>query len=467
MNLWMAVMRDLELVMDDHERLFDAWAEGGVDGVAIGPLAFSVGTLEKGGLPEDDQIDGVAVAPDNEEGPPVAVFDPNPLVYERLGVEPPAPPEQTLPEHRALLDRTLNAAKNRGLSVYIIYADSGAGPGGDGHHFEDQKSMQARLARMVDTLEHFPMADGVVMDGPEWGYEIDPHHMNRRSLIFDDLPASVAPLCARLGYDYEALAAARDRLFELLHNLDPRRARLYGGGGLLGGFHLLGADPDLMAWLKFKVDALTAFFRFMREGLAAELDRPLQVGVGPRSPAFAPLCGYDPACLAEFMDFLLPKHYFWHRGFDGFVGTIHRYVETLREWNSSVTAGDALEVVQALFGIVLPGVREEIDFETVLSAEFFQDIVASETARGVAAVGDPQRLVPWLETGRHPHDGDPMSAGDLRQLLEASRDAGLQRFLFHHQGHLTAGEWTVISEICGTRWNPRKSSYHPADMPVM
>ena len=45
MNLWMAVMRDLELVMNDHERIFDAWAEGGVDGLAIGPLAFSIGTL--------------------------------------------------------------------------------------------------------------------------------------------------------------------------------------------------------------------------------------------------------------------------------------------------------------------------------------------------------------------------------------------------------------------------------------
>ena len=31
MRLWMDVMRDLESVMADHERIFDAWAEGGVD----------------------------------------------------------------------------------------------------------------------------------------------------------------------------------------------------------------------------------------------------------------------------------------------------------------------------------------------------------------------------------------------------------------------------------------------------
>ena len=467
MKLWMAVMRDLELLMNDHERILDAWAEGGVEALAVGPLAFSVGTLGKGGLPEDDLTDGVAVAPAAEEGLPVAVFDPDPKVYERFGVEPPPPPEHALPEQRALLDRTLRAARDRGLSVYVIYADSGAGPGGEGHHFEDEKTMRARLARAVDTLEQFPAADGAIMDGPEWGYEIAPHHMNRRSFIFDDLPESAAPLCSRLGYDFAALTRARDRLYEQLHELDPKRVRLHGAGGLLGGYHLLGSDPDLMAWMNFRVDSLTAFFRFMREGLASELGRPVEVGVGPRSPAFAPLCGYDAVRLAGFMDFLLPKFYFWHRGFDGFAGTVYRYVETLCEWNPGLTADDALKVVQALFGIVLPGVRDVGDFENALSPEFYREIVTGETERAIAAVEDPRRIVPWVETGRHPHDGDPMPAGDLRQLLEAAQEGGLQRFLFHHMGHLTPGEWTVISETCGSRWNPRTSSWRPADMPVM
>ena len=30
-------MRNLEHVMNDHERLFDAWADGGVDGLATAP----------------------------------------------------------------------------------------------------------------------------------------------------------------------------------------------------------------------------------------------------------------------------------------------------------------------------------------------------------------------------------------------------------------------------------------------
>ena len=93
----------------------------------------------------------------------------------------------------------------------------------------------------------------------------------------------------------------------------------------------------------------------------------------PRSAAFAPLCGYDFVDLAEFMDFLLPKHYFFHRGFDGFVGTVYRYAQTLTEWNPGLAVADALEVVQALFRIALPGVGDDmLDFESALGPEFFE-----------------------------------------------------------------------------------------------
>ena len=269
-------------------------------------------------------------------------YDPNPAVYERLGVEPPKAPEHKLPEKRALLEKTMIAAKDRGMQVYCMYADGGGGPGGDGHHLHDERTLASRLARMVDTLEHFPMADGAVMDGPEWGYEMAPHHMNHRSYFFNDLPDSVAPMAKDLGYDYQAMVGARDRLLDLFHNLDPVRIRAHARGGLVGAHRMLGADPDLMAWLSFRVDSLTRYFRRIREGLAAELDRPIRLGCGPRSAAFAPLCGYDFVELAQFMDFLLPKHYFFHRGFDGFVGTVYRYSQTLIEWNPGLTVADTL-----------------------------------------------------------------------------------------------------------------------------
>lgn len=453
MKLWMDVMRTLEPVLADHERLFDAWSAGGVDGLVIGPLLFDQPKLYPGLRWEAGKQ-------------PQATFDPDPAVYRRFGVEPPpAPP--ALPEKRHQLEQTLTAAKDRGWSVWIFQASAGAGPSGDGHIFADERTQAAVWARMVDTLAHYPMADGAIMDGPEWGYEIAPHHMNRRSYIFDDLPATVAPACQRLGYDYDALVAAKDRLHQQLHQLDGRRVRLHAAGGLAGAFRLLGGDANVMAWFQFRVDALTTFFRSVHTALDYELGSQVKLGVGPRSAAFAPLCGYDFALLAEFMDLLLPKHYFFHRGFDGLLGTVYRYVETLTAWNPGLRDEEALAVVQALFGLSLPGVATRRDLETALTPAFFAQVVTQETQRALAAVADPAQIVPWVDAGRAPHDGDPMTAGHLRQLLQTAQDAGLQRFLYHHQGNLTAGEWAVISELCGTPWQPLTSAYHPPDELVL
>ena len=147
---------------------------------------------------------------------------------------------------------------------------------------------------------------------------------------------------------------------------------------------------------------------------------------------------------------------------------MHRYAQTLTEWNPGLTVADALEVVQALFGIALPGVADDIlDFESALSPEFFEQVVTQETRRAIAAVDDPERIVPWLDTGRFPHDGDPMSARDLKMLLDAAETAGLRRFNYHHQGNLSAGEWIVISDKCGTRWDPRNSGWAPPEQLVL
>ena len=72
MRLWMDVMRDLESVMDNHERLFDAWAAGGVDGLVVGPVYFDAAALYA----------GARYVKRTRE--PTPCFDPNPEVYRRL-----------------------------------------------------------------------------------------------------------------------------------------------------------------------------------------------------------------------------------------------------------------------------------------------------------------------------------------------------------------------------------------------
>ena len=455
MKAWMAVSRDLEYLLGDYEPILDAWEAGGVDGLVIGSLIFGARKL----------VPGTRFVESAE--PPMATFDPNPQVYRQLGVEPPPLPDNPYPEKRAQLERLLTAVKQRGWTVYIFQANWGAGPGGSGPILADERSQAAYHARMIDTLEHYPMVDGAIMDGPEWGYEIAPHHQNHRSYIFNDLPESIAAKCAALGYDYKALVAAKDRLLARFHQLDSRQVAQHAHGGWLGTSLFLGNDPDLLAWMRFRSESMTGFFQGVRQCLDARMSRRVKLGVGPRSAAFAPLCGYDMPALAAFLDILLPKHYFWQRGFDGLVGTVSRYVETLTHWNPDLSDADALVAVESLFGLVLPGVQNHNDLEEALTPAFYEQIVTQETRRALAAVDDPARVIPWVDAGRFPHDGDPMSAGDLLKLLRAAEAAGLQRFIYHHAGNLTAGEWAVISELCGQPWHPLESSYHPADQLVL
>ena len=53
---------------------------------------------------------------------------------------------------------------------------------------------------------------------------------------------------AEAGCCFGRQVAAKDRLFESLHNLDDDSIELHAPGGLIGAFNLFGADPDLMAW---------------------------------------------------------------------------------------------------------------------------------------------------------------------------------------------------------------------------
>ena len=138
-------------------------------------------------------------------------------------------------------------------------------------------------------------------------------------------------------------------------------------------------------------------------------------------------------------------------------------METLTRWNPGLSDAQALLVVRALFGLALPDVTERLDLECVHTPSFYQTVVAGEIRRVLAAVGDPQRVVPWVDTGRSPHDGDPMSAGELYRLLRTAEGAGLERVLYLHAGKLTAGEWSVLSALCGSPWRPVEASYQPPD----
>ena len=438
LSLWMRFGQPLETVMENYDEVFDGWQAGGVTGIVLGRLVFV-----------------------SSEGKPMSVptFAPNTKIYEAAGVEPPPPPSEELTEKQKLLEEALEAAKQRGFEIYVFCPDHGSGPGGEGHHLCDEKTLAARVARIADVMDHYPIIDGVALDGPELGYEITPGH---RSNIFEDLPESVSSKAAELGFDYGAIIAARDRFEQKLKSLRPSDIDMSAENGLLGAFQLFDSDADFMSWIGFRRALLVDYHRRLKEALSANC-RPIRVCVSSRSACFALLNGYDFSEMGKLFDVLMPKHFFFHRGFDGMYGTVGRYICTLTSWNPGLSDHHAIKIVEALLGLRMPWIRNRFDLEMGFPPEFFETIVKDETMKALAAVDDPSRIVPWVDAGREPHAGDPISAADLHRILVAAREAGLQNFLYHNHCHLTGSEWAVVSNLCGEPWYDGKPGYHPPD----
>jgi len=317
--------------------------------------------------------------------------------------------------------------------------------------------MQAAIWQ--DVFEAFPEADGGLMDGwTESAYELIFHHGNAVFREFSEADRSKAGV---RGYDVDRLERGMTRLRDRFHSLTPSRVRYWGGRGLLAGLNLFDVDEDGLYWLRWRREDSIAEGQAVRRELD-KLPRRLLLGNGLRSAVFSGMTALDFAAWDEIADFLLVKHYFWHRGFDGLYGTVARWVQRLCRWNRDLSEADAFLVVENLFGLRLPGVRSLLDLEQGFPQEFFDDVVASETSRALAAAGgDADRLIFWVSTGRAPHAGDAMTSRDLHGILAAGREAGMTRFLFHPDPMISASEWRVLSSLCGTPWQEQPGGWFP------
>src|SRR5262245_6377718 len=207
LEVWMRVGQPLEPLLADQERILDAWQSGGVRGLVVGRLAFLRDYPEDAGGGEEGEPGSAPEAPSwggNRAGT-VWAFAPNPTVYRRWGVEPPPDPEESFRRRRERLVQLLENVKRRGWPIYLFEPAAGMGPpapgspGAGGPLITDEGRRRAYLARLEDTVSQFPQADGVILDGPEWGYEIAPGH---RSRFLDDLPPEVEPVAQAMGFDY-------------------------------------------------------------------------------------------------------------------------------------------------------------------------------------------------------------------------------------------------------------------------
>jgi len=441
MDVWMRIGQPLEPVMEDHERIFDAWEAGGVKALVFGRLLFQ----------------------GEDGGSTVPAFESRPAPYEQRGMEVEAAGAGPEGAKERQLHAMLDDARRRDWQVFIFCPGQGTTRARPLPPEADPHGALLQAAVWEDVFTAFPEADGGIVDGwTESPYELIYHHGNAVFRALTEGQRAAAEAC---GYDAARLERGRQRLEARFHNLTSAAVRYYGHHGLLSGLNLFDLDEDGLYWLRWRrSDGLEQGRAFRRE--LDRLPRQLLLGNGLRSAVFSGMTAFDYLAWDEILDVLLVKHYFWHRGFDGLYGTVARWVKQIGAWNPELSEADCFTVARAWLGVHLPEVESLADMDRGFPQSFFDEVVTEETSRALAAVSDPRKIVPWVDTGRMPHGGDPMTSGDLHRILTASEAAGLQRFLFHNQAHLTSAEWKVISRLCGTEWDEDPTGpYWPPSTP--
>ena len=369
-------------------------------------------------------------------------FAPNLDFYANTGGRPPLLPPELEKSSQVFRD-AVKAAADKGFKLF--FHDWGQFAWfKEGTCLNNPDQIRFGQARTRDTYEQYPETHGFILDGPEYGYEIEPGH---RSDVFACFCEHCEGKAAQLGYDFGAMKAAAARLKGYLQQLSPQQIRgfIATQTGPFDAVDLLLQDPALFDWLRFKTDCIQdyvgAFYQCVKE-----INPDLQLACGPRTSAFAPLTAYNFRRLNEVTDFIAPKLYFWQHGIDGLKGTVYRYAKTLMDWNDGVSEALALEFVYKVFGFTMPGVDSLEQLSEPLKPAFFKETVPGEIAKMVYRTGPVERLRPWV--GLH-HGGVRISSGELSLLMEAIRESELQSFIYWHYSDMSEEEWQILQGFIG------------------
>ena len=366
-----------------------------------------------------------------------ASFAPNVEFYEGCERRPSELPAALEASSRIFGD-AVKAAADKGFEIY--FHDWGQfGWSESGSCLNNPEQVRYGVARTRDTFAQYPDTHGFVLDGPEYGYEIESEH---RSDVFKCFCVHCENKARELGYDFAAMKQAAERLRAHLSELSPAAMRgfMEAQTGPFDAVDLLLQDPVLFDWIRFKTDCIQHYVGAFYRGIK-EIDPQLKLACGPRTSAFAPLTGYNYRRLGEVTDFISPKLYFWQHGIDGLKGTVYRYAKTLMELNEGVDEGLALDFVFKLFGFTMPGVRTLDELSEPLNEAFFRETVPGEIAKMIFRTGPVERLKPWV--GLH-HGGVRISSNELELLLQAIVDSGLQSLIYWHYSDMSEEEWQVL-----------------------
>ena len=315
---WMYMIFPLEQWLSDYERTLDAWAEGGVRGLVIGPLVFY----------KD-----------------VPRFD---LTYTRRGVQFPTfePDRQSIASMGSIADEAphdphkerqlhglVENAAARGWDILFF----GPGHRGRARSFEqDPFGALSLVAGIEDTLRAFPQAKGVVIDGAgEHHYELAFHHGGE---LFELRKREAAAEVPRQGREPHR---ARYRLRERSDaSIDARHGPVLFRRRPDGGIELIRFERGRPLLAPARQEATLKTMSAYRNQIDG-MERKARLGIIPRAASFSLLTTQDYLKIHSSFDYIFPKHYFWNRGFDGMYGTVARWVNSRQMESRAQRTGTA------------------------------------------------------------------------------------------------------------------------------
>jgi len=174
-----------------EESFWDELSAAGVNEIALQWLCLldDQASADEGNIypqPEDGHPRGLAaVGGERVNRVPTAAFDPTAEFYEGLSWQPPTMPPH-LADQSANLKAALEMGRSKGFTIYAVddkgyFLHGGFGSGKldltkRARSFTDPDMPAMTVARARDTAKNFPQVTGLLLDGPDFKWEIQPGH---------------------------------------------------------------------------------------------------------------------------------------------------------------------------------------------------------------------------------------------------------------------------------------------------
>ena len=440
-----------------EESFWDELADAGVKEIALQwPCLLDDQTPEDEGnvypQPEDGHPRGLAaMGGERVNRVPTAAFNPTPEYYEGLSWQPP-----TMPDHLAGQSEKLSAAldmgRAKGFTIYTVDDKGYFLHGGFGSgklditkrtpSFTDPSMPAMTVARARDTAKHFPQVTGLLLDGPDFKWEIQPGHRDDLWVEPIDTPENRV-FATNNGMEFQKVLDGREHFKEFLHGFNQEYARKFisMAPGALASHDWWRDHPKFNDWYSFKQAAVewsvSSSYRGVKEYLP-----DLQVGNSSRLPFAEPLTGHNTVRKQKYIDFQQPKQYWWSGGVAGFRGTIVNWVDTLVDWNDGLDHELASELFGAMFDYPLAASYPISDYNSEATDEWFTTAVRDQTAKMIANSGGQEQYMPWV--GLEHFGSNWLTASELDRMLAEMQSQGATRYCYFIYNSMRPEIWDVI-----------------------